>query len=200
MRDRVARSRVGAGRRATGERWRAWSFVLLLGVLLPASPTLVNLGAARSGFAPDGHPRWLGDRYLVSSTDGVRVADDPTGVASVVATLAGWGGRTVDVPANAGPVSLEAALADAFDRAGYRGTWSSAGAVGVGDGALPVVAIVDAAADPTPVIVRRVIGGHVYAFDPRVGTVLYRPRDWRQASSGSVFRFDRPPPAPRAWR
>jgi hypothetical protein len=151
--------------------------VVVLALVVPAAPAVVNLARTERAFAPADHPRWLGDRYLVADDGGVRVAGDPDGVASVVATLA-----------------------VALGSLGYHGAWAPSGRSRLADLALPFVAIVDAEASPTPVLVARVIAGHVFAFDPRVGSVLFRPQDWSRAWSGRAFVFDEAPPAPRAWR
>jgi hypothetical protein len=177
--------------------------VVVLALVVPAAPAVVNLARTERAFAPADHPRWLGDRYLVADDGGVRVAGDPDGVASVVATLAAWGGRAVperaDAPDAAAP-SVEAELAVALGSLGYHGAWAPSNRSRLADLALPFVAIVDAEASPTPVLVARVIAGHVFAFDPRVGSVLFRPQDWSRAWSGRAFVFDEAPPAPRAWR
>lgn len=179
--------------------------VLVLALVVPAAPAVVNLVETERAFAPEGHPRWLGDRFLVSEVDGVRAADDASGVGSVVATLVAWRGGVPSEPVvgarpDADAASVEAEVAVALGGLGFHGTWERPGRPGLGGLAVPFVAIVDADGSATPVIVRRVISGHVYAFDPRVGGVLYRPADWTRTWSGRAFVFDEAPASPGPWR
>jgi hypothetical protein len=175
--------------------------VVVLALVVPAAPAVVNLAKTERAFAPDDHPRWLGDRYVVAADAGVRVAGDANGVASVVATLAAWSGGAAPARSDAPDApSVEAELALALGGLGFHGAWLPSGRSSLAGLTVPFVAIVDADASRTPVLVTRVIAGHVYAFDPRVGTVLFRPKDWARTWSGQAFAFDEAPASPRPWR
>jgi len=120
-------------RRGT-RRWWAWVAWVGLAVVVPALPTAVNLASTLSAWSPERHPRWLGDRYLVSE----------------------------------GPPAF------AVDPTVLEGRWLEVARGDVADVVRPFLAWVpDAAGGEAAVLVRDVFAEQVYAYDPRVGHVMF---------------------------